>query len=262
MSIREEAVNWYVKKLGKQPDIEDPQTYNEKLQWLKLYDQDSRQIVMCDKKSVKDYVKDIVGKKYVIPNTELYPAVWKTNHGNGGIRFVNSLADEIIAYKKLNKKMKKPFATWNGEWAYRFINPCIVKEMILVDNTDYKFHCVNGEIRFMQLIWDRGGKNTKECIFDSSGNVLDRHLYPNMQSVKRELPCSKSNYAELCAIAKELSRGWKYVRIDLYWSNNQPWFGEYTFWPGAGVYPENKDSLYFGDMLDFDLKTKKEPVTI
>lgn len=260
MTIKSEAIGWYFKKLKKYPDIDNPKTWNEKIQWLKLYDQDRLQIQLCDKKLVKDYVSQLIGKEYVIPSTENYPAVWKTNHGSGHVKFVNSKEDEIYAEKKLTQKLKTPFATWNGEWAYRFIDPCIIKEKRLEDNTDYKFHCVNGQVKFMQLLWDRGKRTTKECIFDANGNPTDLHLYPAIEHVKRNLPCSKENFVLLKKLSEKLSQNWKYVRVDLYYSNDQPWFGELTFWPGAGVYPENKDSLTFGNLLDFDLTTKKPPV--
>lgn len=260
MSIKSEALDWYFKKLKKYPDLDNPQTFNEKIQWLKLYDQDIRQIDLCDKKIVKDHVANLVGRKYVIPDTENYPAVWKTNHGSGYVKFVNKKEDEENALKKLNQKLKKPFATWNGEWAYRHIKPCIIKEIRLSDNTDYKFHCVNGEAKFLQVIWDRGKGTSKECIFDQDGNLTNLHLYPPHLLVPIELPCGIGNFKKLKSIAEVLSKDWKYVRVDLYFSDGQPWFGELTFWPGAGVYPENSDSITFGRMLDFDLTTIKPPV--
>jgi len=259
MSIREEAFNRYYKKFGEYPDLDNPRDYNEKIQWLKIYDQDPLQVTLCDKLAVKDWVAGVIGDQYVIPHYDGYPAVWKTNHGSGGNEFVDSKKDSKEALDRLQKRLTKKHGTKKGEWAYRFIKPQILKEKRLDVNVDYKFHCVEGNVKFMQMVWDRN-KYGKECLFDDQGNLTDLQIEPRNEHVMRELICSKDEFFKLKEIALKLAKGWKYVRVDLYWSEGQPWFGEMTFWPAAGCLPRHKDIEKLGELLNFDRTTTKPQV--
>lgn len=259
MTIETEALNHYYKKFGEYPDLKNPRDFNEKIQWLKLYDQDSLQITLCDKIAVKEWVASIVGEQYVIPYTEDYPAVWKTNHMSGDAELVNSSEDAELALTRLNNRLRKKHGMKKGEWAYRKIEPQILKEQRLDVNTDYKFHCVDGKVKFMQMIWDRTHYG-KECTFDADGNLTDLIVEPRNEHVKRELICTQEQFQTLKQIAEKLANGWKYVRVDLYWSNEQPWFGEMTFWPASGCFPRHKDIKKLGEYLDFDRTTTKPRV--
>lgn len=259
MSIESEVLNHYYKKFKEYPDFDNPRDYNEKVQWLKLYDQDPLQVTLCDKVAVKDWVSNTIGNQYVIPHFDGYPSVWKTNHMSGDAEFVESAEDEEGALTRLTNRLRKKHGMKKGEWAYRLIKPQILKECKLELNTDYKFHCVNGEVKFVQMIWDRTHYG-KECTFDSDGNPTDLIVEPRNQHVKQDLLCSQDNFNELKSIAKKLSSGWKYVRVDLYHSNEQPWFGEMTFWPASGCFPRHKDIKKLGRLLDFDRTTIKPKV--
>lgn len=255
MSIRNEVLKHYYKKFKEYPDLENPKDFNEKIQWLKLYDQDPLQIILCDKIALKEWVSNKIGSEFVIPAFEGYPSVWKTNHDSYGAEFVNCKDDEEIAYKRLKKRLKKKYGTKKGEWAYRFIEPKILKEKKLSDNTDYKFHCVNGHIKWMQMIYDRKTYG-KECAFNKDGELIDLITEPRNYYAPTDLICGKQNFFQLREIAKELSKGWKYVRIDLYYDNN-PYVGEITFWPSSGCFERHKDFKKLGNMLDFDTTSKK-----
>lgn len=259
MSIRDKIFNRYYKKFKEFPNLDNPQTFNEKIQWLKIYDQDPLQIVLCDKIEVKKWVAEKIGEKYVIPFYEGIPSVWKTNHDSGGVEFVNSADDEITALTRLSQRLNKKYGVNKGEWAYGFIHPKIFKEKKLDVNTDYKFHCVDGKVKFMQMVWDRN-KYGKECVFDSNGNVTNLHVESRNINILTDLICTKEEFFEMKKIAEILSTNWKYVRIDLYYSNFQPWFGEITFWPNSGMAEKNRSNILLGNLLDFDLSTSKIPI--
>jgi len=260
MGVKEESVNWYRKKLKSEPDLENPVSYNDKIQWLKINDQDPDHVTCCDKILVKDYVSKIVGPELIIPNTTGYPAVWKANHGSGGIQFVNSKEDEAQAYKNLEPILKKTYGKNKGEWAYRLIKPAIIKEKrIDNDDVDYKFHCCNGEVKWLQMIWDRYSGKTKESNIDPDGNPMTWWFDEKMQHVEVGPHCGLEKFFEMKKIAEKLSERWKYVRVDLYYGEGKPWFGELTFWPKAGCY-KTPDQVKFGQLLDFDITSIKEKV--
>ena len=260
MTVQSESINWHKKKLKSEPNLVNPVTYNDKINWLKIYDQDPDIVTCCDKILVKEYVANVIGNKYIIPNTTDYPAVWKTNHGSGGIQFVNSKQDEAQAYKNLAPILKKTYGKNKGEWAYRLIKPQIVKERRIDNNdVDYKFHCCNGEVKWLQMIWDRYSGKTKESNIDPEGNPMSWWFDEKMQHVEVPPHCGLDKFFELKKIAEKLSRKWKYVRVDLYYGKEQPWFGELTFWPKAGCY-KTPDQAKFGTLLDFDLTTIKPMV--
>lgn len=258
MIVKENAIKWYYKKLKSYPDLKNPLSYNDKIQWLKIYDQDPNHVICCDKLKVKDWVEERVSG-IVISNTESYPAVWKTTHDSGGITFVNSADDIKSAEKKLKKRLKKTYGFQKGEWAYSLVKPAIIKEKRINNgDVDYKFHCCNGEVKWLQMIWDRY-TDVKESIMCSNGNVLDLHLDHEMKHTPQKYFCTDQEFKELKRVAEILSKEWKYVRVDLYLSKGQVWFGELTFWPKSGCY-KTKDVNIFGSMINFDLTATKPPV--
>lgn len=259
MSIRAESVNWYKKMMGSLPDIDNPKTFNEKIAWLKIHDQDKDQIPCCDKLAVKDFIAKDFGNDLIIPNTTTYPMVVKANNGSGGVRFVNNKQEEIDAEKFCLAKAVKPAGKGKGEWAYRFIEPGVVKEAKLQGTgVDYKFNCVHGEVKWVTMTWDRQTKKTRECILDPNGKPTPLHLVHKMKHIETDPFDGLENFFEMKKIAEKISARWKYIRVDLYWEQ-QPKLGELTFWPGGGCY-KTKDNLKFGEMLNIDLTTTKEPV--
>ncbi len=261
MTIRDEVLKRYFKKFAEYPDLDNPRDFNEKIQWLKIFDQDPLQITLCDKIRVKPWVSNKIGEKYVIPFYDGYPSVWKTNHDSGGVEFVNSVEDRESAQERLNTRLKKKHGTNKGEWAYRFIEPAILKECKLDVNVDYKFHCVEGKVKFIQMVWDRY-KYGKECVFDENGNTTNLHIESKNVHTINELICTRNEYFQMKNIAEKLSTDWKYVRVDLYYSNSQPWFGEMTFWPNSGFVNRNDSRYILGELLDFDRSTSKPPILI
>jgi hypothetical protein len=147
--------------------------------------------------------------------------------------------------------MEKDYGRDKGEWAYAYVPKRVICEQMLSDSTDYKFHITNGVIRWVQVIWDR--PNTKEAIFTVDGyNWIksDLHMDEKMRKADKDPPNEKAR-RDLMDLAVSLSQGFKYVRVDLYYTD-RPYFGEFTFWPRSGCY-KSKDQAKFGDMLCLSL---------
>jgi hypothetical protein len=260
VSVKQRAIGWYYKKFKKYPDLKNPVSYNDKIQWLKIYDQDPDQVICCDKLAVKEFVAKEYSPEIVIPNTNDFPAVLKANNGSGRIEFVNDPQEEKPALERINSLLRKKHGKNKGEWAYSLIEPGIVRERRIDNNdVDYKFHCCNGEVKWLQMIWDRHSGKTKESNIDPNGNVMSWHFDEKMRHVEAPPHCGLKSFFEMKQVAEKLSRRWKYVRVDLYYGEEQVWFGELTFWPKAGCY-KSPDQVKFGALLDFDLTTTKPQV--
>jgi hypothetical protein len=207
-------------------------------------------------------VRDWVAKRdpsCLIPLTDSFPAVWKCTHNSGGVVIVRDSGQATSAINRLSKLLAKPYGIGKGEWAYRFVKPQVVKESLITDNVDYKFHCVNGEVKWIQVIWGRENKKPFECILASDWKPSNVQMDEKMNKGACLSFPSKEGRKRLSELAITLAQGWKYVRVDLYWSDNQAWFGELTFWPRAGCYKNDADQL-FGSLMNFDLTTKKRPI--
>jgi hypothetical protein len=162
----------------------------------------------------------------------------------------------------ITNALQGSFGEEKGEWAYSRVEPCIIVEKHLSPGQispppDYKLHCVNGKVRFIQYIFDRG-HGTKEIIFDKQWNRLPLHLDWNFK-LSEQMQQPPESLEEMIAVAEKLAEKFKYVRVDLYEVNGAVVFGEMTFFPYAGCY-KSTDVATFGEMLDFDLKSVKPPV--
>lgn len=261
------------KELGKFPDLVECQDFNDRIQWLKLFDQD-REIIRCsDKLLVRDYVRERVGEQCLVKLYQVHDRfnqidfdalpnsfVIKTNHDSGTVVLVRDKAkfDYHRAEDKIVTALKQPFGWLNGEWAYSYIQPKVFVEQYINPECqspppDYKFYCVNGVVKFCHFIYDRG-IDTKEQIVDPAGKDLMTGLYP---SFKRGTDFKKPIlWNEMISIACRLAKGFKCVRVDLYCTDNHIYVGELTFWPMAGVY-KGEGQKKLGHLLDFDRNTSK-----
>lgn len=255
------------------PNLVDCRDFNDRIQWLKLFDQD-REIIRCsDKILVRDYVRERVGEAYLV---ELYQVhnhfdeidfdtlpnsfVIKTNHDSGTVILVRdkSQFNRSAAKEKIEQSLKSFYGWQNGEWAYSYIKPKVFVEQYIDPLStspppDYKFHCVNGQVKWLQYIFDRG-QNTKECIVDINGNATKDHFDQNMQHSEK---FSKTvNWDNLLFCASKLSIGFKYVRVDLFENNGHIFVGELTFYPLMGCY-KTEGQKKLGQLLDFNRKTFK-----
>ena len=264
--------------MGVFPNIVSPVNYNDKISWLMLFDQDPLIPICMDKYKVRDFVKSRIGDEYL---TKLYAVcssfdeietnklpdsfVVKTNHDSGTVFLVKNKNEwnREEAKKKIDKSLSRLYGTKKGEWAYQHIEPKIIIEEYLGDLNappppDFKFHCVDGTVRWLHYIYDRG-EQTKEITFDRNFNVLPLYLCHEFILSTENIPTPK-NWNELVSVAEKLAQGFKYVRVDLYNIDERIVFGELTFFPKAGCY-KTPDITQFGQMLDFRTDDPLPPIS-
>jgi len=261
------------RKLGRFPDLVDCRDFNDRIQWLKLFDQ-SEEIIRCsDKVLVRDYVRERVGDRYLVKLYQVserfsgidfaaLPQAFaiKTNHDSGTVMLVRDKAKLNLAQaeQRIEDALGRTYGWSNGEWAYSCVAPRVLVEEMLeplgdTPPADYKFYCVEGRVKFCHFIYDRGA-DTKEQIVDPAGNDLATELYP---SFKLGTGFSKpALWQEMLTVAERLGEGFKCVRVDMYCSEGRIYVGELTFWPMAGVY-EGDGQAVLGTLLDFDRTTVK-----
>ena len=265
----------YRNSFGYFMDFKNPKTFNEKLQWLKLYDRKEIYSKMVDKYEVKKYISDIIGEEYIIPTIGVYDKfddidfdtlpnqfVIKCTHDSGGIVICKDKKefDIIKAKTKINKCLKHNFYYQYREWPYKNVQPRIIIEKYVEDKEkkaldDYKFFCFNGEPKVMFIATERQNENNDTCFdfFDMDFNHLNiRNGHPNAVNP----PSMPKNFKKMKELAKTLSKGMPHVRIDFYEINGKVYFGEITFfhWGGFVKFVPQEWDEKLGDLLELPTK--------
>lgn len=248
-----EVINkWYKKHAGCLPNLENPKKFSEKQQWYKLNDRKPLQEKCADKYEVREYIKscgygsllnEIYGIYEKVEDIDIdklpKQVVLKATHGSG---FNLIVKDKDNVNWKMWKRIMKSWLNqdiyWSGrEWVYKNLKRRIVVEKYLEDETgelrDYKFFCFNGEPRFMQLEVGRFGKNKTRNFYDMEWKLMPfgKEL-PHNPDLHVEKPYA---FEEMKRIAKELSKPFTFVRVDLYQVGGKVYFGELTFFPAGGA---------------------------
>lgn len=265
MTLAETIDRLCQERLGRKPNLEAPEGYNDLIQWLKLYDQRPEHIVCCDKWAVRNWVAERAGSEVLIPATldwpEKFPAIAKCTHDSGSAKRVPNaaFAERVIA--GLERRLEHPYGVEKGEWAYRLVTPrIIVEELLPGEIVDFKFHCSHGLVRWVQVIRDRASGHPRETILSPDGKATGLHMDHKMvHDPWAEVYPGDEAWLRLKELAEVLCAGWRYVRVDLYWSEGRALFGEMTFWPLAGTYKTSDEPL-FGKMLNLDLTERYEPI--
>ncbi|MDD2285127.1 MAG: ATP-grasp fold amidoligase family protein [Paludibacter sp.] len=239
---------------GKKLDLNDPQTYNEKIQWLKLYDSSPLKTTLADKYLVKEWVAERIGDEYIIPTLGVWDSfddidfgelpnqfVLKATHGSGMNIIVRDKTtfDISDARKKYDLWMKRNLGYHTLELHYIDIQPRIIAEPYIENSGgnlyDYKIHCFNGEPKYIHYIGERAQNTTKEVFLDVDWNTMPfiTGTYPRFI-----IDIPKPSYlSELLHISEALAKDFAYVRVDFYVLNDGSFlFGEMTFAPGSGFY--------------------------
>lgn len=261
-------------RMGYPLNLKDPKTFNEKLQWLKLYDRRPEYTTMVDKYAVKKYVADIIGEKYIIPTLGVWDKpediewdrlpnqfVLKCTHDSGGLVICKdkALLDKKAAIKKLTESLHRDYYKAGREWPYKNVPRRIIAEYFMEDEKagelrDYKFFCFNGEVKAMFIATDRQNRAEPYFdFFDNEFNHLDmRHGHPNAPV----LPQKPKNFELMKQLAEKLSKGMPQVRVDLYEVNEVVYFGELTLFHHSGWMPfEPSEWDYtFGSWINLPLK--------
>lgn len=241
------------KHTGKRLDLKNPKTYNEKLQWLKLYNRKPEYTVMVDKYKVRDYIKDKLGEEYLIPligvwdnsseiNFEELPEqfVLKCNHNSGTGMYIctdKNKMDIKRVKEDLDNGLAQNYYLTGREWPYKDVPRKIICEKFMVDDRtkelrDYKFYCFDGEVKMIMVNSDRSsGKETKADYFDKKYNRLNITWGYKHSAV---VPKKPEKFEEMIEIAELLSKNMPHVRIDLYECNEKIYFGEISFFDGSG----------------------------
>ena len=244
----------YFYNFHKKLDIKNPKTFNEKINWLKLYDRKEQYTKMVDKYEVKKYVSNIIGEEYVIPTLGIYDRfddinfeklpnqfVIKCTHDSGGLvicKDKNNFNKEN-ARKKIEKSLKRNYYYHAREWPYKNVKPRIIVEKYMEDSKteelrDYKFFCFNGVPKMMFIATDRGIHKTKFNFYDLDFNLLPfKQHYPNdIRKIDKPV-----NFEKMIELSKKLSVNIPLVRVDFYEVNGKIYFGELTFSHFSGMMP-------------------------
>ena len=247
----------YLRRMKRLPDLKNPTTYNEKLQWLKLHDRQPLYTQLVDKYAVRRFVAERIGGEYLIPlvggpwdsfdeiDFDALPEkfVLKCTHDSGGLLICRDkrALDREKARRRIAQSLGQNFYYHNREWPYKDVRPRIIAEAYMEDAStselrDYKFFCFGGEPKMLFVASDRqtAGEETKFDFFDMDYNHLDlRNGHPNA-AVPPEKPAQFGLMREL---AQKLSQGIPHVRVDLYEVNGRVYFGEMTFYHWSGMVP-------------------------
>ena len=257
--------------MGYKLNLDTPQTFNEKLQWLKLYDRNPDYTKMVDKYEVRKYIKEKIGEEYLIPLIDVYDKfddidfdklpnqfVIKCTHDSGGLVICKDKNNLHVkaAKKKINKFMKRNYYKVHREWPYKNVKPRIIIEKYMEDTkakelVDYKFMCFDGEPKLSFTCSERYNNGLKVTFFDLDWNKLpfERHYPSSNKKIIKPI-----NYDLMLKFSKILSDDIPFVRVDWYEINGKLYFGELTFYPGSG-YEEFTPSKYdkiIGDFIKLD----------
>lgn len=262
--------DWYYERTGKVLDLDNPQTFNEKIQWMKLYDSTPIKTRLADKYLVREWVKEKIGEEYLIPLLGVWDNfdeidfdklpnqfVLKCNHGCGYNIIVKDKTNFDIceARKKINSWMGEDFAFKGGfEMHYSDIPRKIIAEKYIENSNndlyDYKVWCFNGKAQYVQFLSERNTDGLKMAFYDRNWNKQD-FVYSYPLDIK-ENPKPK-NIDILLKLAEKLSESFSHVRVDFYITNDgQIYFGEMTFTSCSGMsnwQPKSTD-LMLGQMIE------------
>lgn len=266
----------YQSVFGRKLNLKDPQTFNEKLQWLKLYNRNPEYTKLVDKCDVKFYVAEKIGEEYIIPTLGVWDSVeeidfdvlpdqfvLKCTHDSGGLVICRNKSSFDIENAKaiLNKAFKNEFYYDYREWPYKNVRHRIMAEVYMEDSqsedasapkglVDYKFYCFNGEPRFLYVSKGLEDHSTAAISF----LTLDWQFAPYVRSdfaTFKKLPPKPVTFEHMLEISRMLSAGIDFVRVDLYEIEGKVFFSELTFFPCAGlmVFQDPAHDREVGNML-------------
>ena len=239
-------------KVGYWPNLKNPQSYNEKLQWLKLNYRRAEYTEMVDKVAAKEYVARIVGSEYIIPTIGIWDNIndieWerlpnrfviKASHDSGGVVVCKDKSklniEETVAL--LSGTGKRDYTKYNKEYAYHDVPHRYIAEEYMEDESgfelkDYKIFCFNGTPEFLFVATGRQQHDTRFDFYDLEFNHLPvKNGHPNADL----WPVKPENFEEMLMVAEKLAKGLPHVRVDLYNINGKIYFGELTFFHFSGL---------------------------
>ena len=267
----------YLCRFKRLVNLKKPKTYNEKLQWLKLYDRREIYTTMVDKYDVKKYVSDIIGEEYIIPTLGVYDRfeeidfeklpnqfVIKCTHDSDGLVIVKekSQLDIESAKKNISEGLKRNYYYSSREWPYKNVKPRIIIEPYLEDDInkelrDYKFFTFSGKAKLLFIATNRQGKgDTYFDFYDTDFKHLD---IINGHPMNPNTPEKPKNFEKMIELAEKLSKGFPHIRVDFYEVNGKVYFGELTLYHWGGLVPfkPEKWDLKLGEYIEIEKLIKK-----
>lgn len=257
----------------KKLDWNNPRSFNEKIQWLKVYDKNPLYPTLADKFAAREFIRQVIGEEYLIPlvggpwesfdeiDFSALPErfVLKTTHDSGGVVICRG-KDEFdlqSAREKLEKSLKRNYYWGGREWPYRDIKPRIIAEVYMENAScgelpDYKFMMFGGEHRCAFVCTNRFlGNKLNVTFFDPDWNRMpfERHYHADPQTLQKP-----ASYDEMIRVANKLSEGLPFLRVDLYEVDGRVYCGELTLYPGSGLetfQPEEWDDR-LGEWLELE----------
>lgn len=256
--------------MKKQINLENPKTFNEKIQWLKLYDHRPEYTMLVDKYKVREYIAENFGEQYLIPllgewddpeeiDFAVLPEkfVLKCNHNSGlGMcicRDKSKLNIEKVRIE-LRKGLKEDFYLKGREWPYKNVPRKILCEKYMTDRdktelVDYKVHNFNGIPQFILVCSNRfseDGLHEDFYTIDWEKMPVKRPEAPTTEEIKKPL-----NLQRMLEISKQISAGYPFMRTDFYEINGKLYFGEITLYPASGwdEFEPDEYDMIFGNML-------------
>lgn len=268
-------------KINRRLNLDNPRSFNEKMQWLKLNNRNYEYTMMVDKYLVREYIKEKIGDKYLIPllgvwekaediDFESLPEkfVLKCNHNSGmGLCICRDKKtfDKDEAIRKLNYALKQDYYLNSREWPYKNVKRRIIAEELLenckdesddskneMDLPDYKFMCFNGKVKCSFVCSDRFSEDGLKVTFydrDWEKMNFERHYPASKKKISKPV-----NYEKMIELAEILSKNIPFLRVDFYEVNNVIYFGELTFYPGGGFEeftPYSADKM-LGEWINLD----------
>ena len=250
-------------KIGRSLDLSNPKTFNEKLQWIKLYDHNPIYTTMVDKLKVKQYVAERIGQQYVIPTLGVWDNfddidfsilpdqfVLKCTHDSGGLVIVKDKGQLDIksAKKKINKSLKTNYYKVGREWPYKNVERRIIAEKYMSNSdedilVDYKVLCFNGVPKLVEVHHGRYTRNHTQDFYDTDWVKTD---FEQPEDPRTNIVMEKPVFAdEMFELSSVLAEGIPHVRVDWYFVQGQLYFGEMTFFDGSGFCPflEGQDEI-------------------
>lgn len=255
-------------------DLINPQTFNEKIQWLKINDRKEIYTKMVDKYEAKNYVADVIGKEYIIPTIGIYNKlsdidlsklpdkfVMKCTHDSGGLIICKDKKQLNFnkEKKKIAKSLKRKFYYSGREWPYKNVKPRIIVEKYMEESDkkelkDYKLFCFNGIPQIVLVCSERySSENMCETWFDMNWNLID--VVESGHRIDTTISKPKK-FKEMIALSKKLSKGIPFIRVDWYEIKGKLYFGELTFYPASGFekFEPEEWNYKMGEMLELPKK--------
>lgn len=261
--------------LNQNLNLNNPQTFNEKLQWLKLNDRKEIYTTMVDKFEVKEYVKNLISEEYIIPtlgvwdrfedidfNTLPNQFVLKCTHNSGGIVICKDKNELNVkeAKNKIEKSLRNKYFYSGREWPYKNVKPRIIAEEYLEDESgtelkDYKVLCFNGKAKLIELHSGRFCNHTQD-FYDINWKKADISQGPTSKKFFKK----PYNLEKMIELSELIAKNMIHVRVDWYNIKDKLYFGEITLYDGSGF--EKFDKYEYDKMIGdwITLNNKKEEV--